>query len=78
VDELNLITWCAEHVGGVSDAYQDLRGRPFTADEYGIAWAASLWPAAHNARWEALHGDPPLSSAAVRAQAGERLRRANA
>ncbi|MEV0700095.1 hypothetical protein AB0I53_19610 [Saccharopolyspora sp. NPDC050389] len=59
-------------------AYQDLRGRRFTAEEQEIAWAASLWPAAHNARWEALHGDPPVSCDAVRAQSAERLRRANA
>ena len=59
-------------------AYQDVRGRSFTAVEQEIAWAASLWPAAHNARWEALHGDPPLSGDALRAQAAERRRRANA
>jgi Phosphotransferase enzyme family len=59
-------------------AYQDLRGRRFTAEEQEIAWAASLWPAAHNARWEAVHGDTPVSCDAVRAQAAERLRRANA
>jgi hypothetical protein len=41
-----------------------------------IAWAAGLWPAAHNARWEALHGDTPVSGDALRAQAAERLRRA--
>ncbi|WP_329045341.1 phosphotransferase [Amycolatopsis sp. NBC_01488] len=57
--------------------YQDLRGRRFTAQEREIAWAASLWPALHNARWEALHGDPPVCGDAVRAQAAERLRRAN-
>lgn len=43
-----------------------------------IAWAASLWPAVHNARWEALHGDRPVACDAVRAQAAEHLRRANA
>lgn len=59
-------------------AYQDARGRRFTVVEQEIAWAASLWPAAHNARWEALHGDPPVSGGAVRAQAAERLRLANA
>ncbi len=59
-------------------AYQDFRGRRFTEEEQEIAWAASLWPPAHNARWEALHGDPPVSGEAVRAQAAERLRRANA
>lgn len=58
--------------------YQDLRGRRFTAQEQEIAWAASLWPAAHNARWEAVHGDTPVSCDAVRVQAAERLRRANA
>ena len=59
-------------------AYQDLRGRRFTAEEQEIAWAASLWVAAHNARWEAVRGAPPVSCEAVRAQAAERLRRANA
>ena len=59
-------------------AYQDLRGRRFTAEEQQVAWAASLWPAAHNARWEALHGDTPVSGDAVLAQAVERLRRAGA
>ncbi|MFF8617076.1 MULTISPECIES: hypothetical protein [unclassified Streptomyces] len=59
-------------------AYQDLRRRRFTVEEQEIAWAASLWPAVHNARWEALHGDTPESCDAVRAQAAERLCRANA
>jgi hypothetical protein len=59
-------------------AYQDLRARRFTAEEQEIAWAASLWVAAHNARWEALHDDTPVSCDAVRAQAAERLHRANA
>ncbi len=59
-------------------AYQDVRGRLFTAVEQEIAWAAGLWPAAHNARWEALHGDTAVSGAALRAQAAERLRRAGA
>ncbi|MCO1656226.1 phosphotransferase [Pseudonocardia humida] len=59
-------------------AYQELRRRAFTAQEREVAWAASLWPAAHNARWEALHGDSPVSGRALRAQAAERLRRAGA
>jgi hypothetical protein len=59
-------------------AYQDCRGRRFTAEEREIAWAASLWPAAHDVRWEALHGTPPAPGDALRAQAAERLRRANA
>jgi Phosphotransferase enzyme family len=59
-------------------AYQDVRGRSFTAVEQEIAWAASLWMAAYNAREQALLGDPPVSGDALLAQAAERLRRANA
>jgi hypothetical protein len=59
-------------------AYQDIRGRRFTAEEQEIAWAAGLWPAAHDVRWEALRGGTPRSGDALRAQAAERLRRANA
>src|SRR5262245_47242513 len=36
-------------------AYQDIRGRLFTAVEQEIAWAASLWMAAYNV-WEGLGG----------------------
>ena len=43
-----------------------------------VAWAASLWLAAHNARWEALHGAAPRSGDTLREQASERLRRAGA
>jgi phosphotransferase family enzyme len=59
-------------------AYQDIRGRMFTALEQEIAWAASLWMAAYNAREEALHGHTPVCADALGAQAAERLRRANA
>nr|BFE59827.1 hypothetical protein GCM10020063_043530 [Dactylosporangium thailandense] len=59
-------------------AYQDVRGRRFTAAELEVAWAASLWPAAHNARWEVLHGQSPVCGDALRDQAAERLRRAGA
>jgi hypothetical protein len=58
-------------------AYQDIRGRLFTTEEQEIAWAASLWMDAYNI-WESLHYDSPLSGDALRAQAAERLRRANA
>ncbi|RAS62260.1 Ser/Thr protein kinase RdoA (MazF antagonist) [Lentzea atacamensis] len=60
------------------ETYQKLRGRAFTAEELEIAWAGSMWTAVHNARWEVLHGDAPVSLNAVREQAAERLRRANA
>ena len=59
-------------------AYQNIRGRLFTAVELQVAWAASLWMAAHNAREEALRGNTPVGGVALRAQAAERLRRANA
>ena len=59
-------------------AYQDIRGRLFTVVEQEIAWAASLWPAAYNAREQALYGHTPVSGEALRAQATERLRRAKA
>ncbi len=59
-------------------AYQDARGRLFTAVEQEIAWAASLWMAAYNAREEALFGHAPVCAGTLRAQAAERLRRANA
>jgi hypothetical protein len=59
-------------------AYQNLRGRPFTAVELEIAWGASLWMAAYNAREEALTGHTRVGRDALRAQAAERLRRANA
>ena len=58
-------------------AYQDIRGRLFTAVEREIAWAASLWMDAYNV-WESLHGGTPLPGDALRAQAAERHRRANA
>jgi hypothetical protein len=59
-------------------AYQDIRGRMFTAEEQEIAWAASVWPAAYNAREEALCAETTVGGDALRAQAAERLRRANA
>jgi len=59
-------------------AYQGIRGRLFTAVELEVAWAASVWMAAYNAREMALCGGPPAGGDALRAQAAERLRRANA
>ncbi|MEV5895221.1 hypothetical protein [Nonomuraea fuscirosea] len=59
-------------------AYQDARARSFTPEEQQTAWAAGLWPAAHDFRWESLHGYTAVSGRALRTQAAERLRRANA
>ncbi|MFD4673945.1 phosphotransferase enzyme family protein [Lentzea sp. NPDC058450] len=60
------------------ETYQRVRGRAFSAEEMEIAWAASMWTAVHNARWEVLHGDPTPSGDAVHEQGPERLRLANA
>ena len=60
------------------EAYQEARGRVFSAEEVEVAWAASMWTALHNARWEVLHGDPTPSGDAVREQGAERLRLAGA
>jgi hypothetical protein len=59
-------------------AYQEIRGRWFTPVEQEIAWAASLWMAAYNAREIALLGGTQLPGDTLRAQAAERLRRADA
>jgi len=59
-------------------AYERERGRVFEAREREVAWAASLWPALHNARRELLWQRPPVALEAVAAQGEERLRRAGA
>jgi hypothetical protein len=46
--------------------------------EQEVAWAASLWMAAYNAREEALFDATQVGRDALRAQAAERLRRARA
>lgn len=68
----------AESSAAFLAACQDIRGRLFTAAEQQIAWAASLWQAAYNAREHALHGHTPAPGDPLRAQAAGRLRRANA
>jgi hypothetical protein len=60
-------------------AYQKARGRRFSADEHQIAWAASVWTAAHNARWEALlNSGVTAARDSLHLQEAERLRRAGA
>jgi hypothetical protein len=56
-------------------AYQDERG-PFSEEELEVAWAASLWPALHNARAEILWKHPPVALTEVLTQGEERIRRA--
>ena len=61
-----------------SAAFLDAYGRPLTDEELEIAWAASLWPALHNARGELLYAQPPVALAALQEQVEERLRLAGA
>lgn len=55
------------------ETYQEKR-RAFTSEEIEVAWAASLWPALHNARAEALTDRRPVALNAIASQATDRLR----
>nr|WP_217496146.1 phosphotransferase [Arthrobacter sp. 24S4-2] len=57
-------------------SYEQARGQLFTAEEHEVAWAASLWPALHNARGESLFQSPPTALQALTEQAPQRLQRA--
>jgi hypothetical protein len=59
-------------------AYQQRRGITFRTEEREVAWAASLWPAAHNARSQVLFDRPPFAEEALREQADQRLALAGA
>jgi len=55
-------------------AYEEAAQRRFTKDELEVAWAASMFPAAHNSRAEILFGHPCVAASALREQSQERLR----
>ena len=59
------------------DAYQRAR-HEFRPEEIEVAWAASLWPALHNARGEILYGVPQVAFVELERQADRRLALANA
>jgi hypothetical protein len=59
------------------EAYQRARRR-FSREEIEVAWAASLWPALHNARGEVIYGVPLVALAELELQADRRLALANA
>lgn len=59
-------------------AYQAARARPFTEDEFQIAWAAGLWVHAFNARKEAAHAASGPYQAWLLEEGAARLRRAGA
>jgi hypothetical protein len=54
------------------DAYQQARGRRWSADEYAVCWAAGLWQRAFDAMVQSLDGDPEQTL--TRDQARDRLR----
>lgn len=54
------------------DAYQDARGRRWTAADHAASWAAGLWQRALDARTQSLSGDP--GQILTRAEAQARLR----
>ncbi len=61
------------------DAYQHARGTPFSVEESQLAWAASLWVLAHEAKGEYLHhGDSGPMRVQLHAEATTRLARAGA
>ena len=60
------------------DAYQVRRKRSFTTAEIEVAWAASLWPAIHNARAEFRFNLDAVAGNQLAEQADERLKRAGA
>jgi hypothetical protein len=59
-------------------AYEEAARRRFTPDEVEVAWAASMYPAAHNARGEIVFENPRVAGDTLHAQAKERLSRAGA
>ncbi|MBB6405324.1 phosphotransferase [Arthrobacter sp. AZCC_0090] len=67
-----------ESSGEFIDSYEWARGRPLTKDEREVSWAASLWPALHNARGEHLFRSPLIAAAAITDQAEQRLALAKA
>jgi hypothetical protein len=59
-------------------AYEQARGRLWTRDEREVAWAASLWVAAFDARLSRFEDRGQGFAELVRRDAPERLRRAAA
>ena len=55
------------------EAYQATRGRHFSPDETQVAWAASMFPAAHNARGEYLFDVPRVAWSVLHEQARARF-----
>ena len=60
------------------EAYERTRGRPWTAEEREVAWAASVWIRAWNAKRRVQTPDRHQTAPALHAEIGERLRLAGA
>ncbi|HEY2521791.1 MAG TPA: hypothetical protein VGJ19_16890, partial [Streptosporangiaceae bacterium] len=63
-----------EETGTFLDAYCDARGRPFSADERQLSWAAGVWTRAYDAKYQHAAGEAVVSLSEEEAR--ERLRRA--
>jgi Ser/Thr protein kinase RdoA (MazF antagonist) len=59
-------------------AYEQARGRPWSADERQVCWAAGLWVRAYNAKKATLEGDSGALLGRLAGEAAERLRLAGA
>ena len=56
------------------DAYGDPRGKPFSAEELQVSWAAGVWTRAYDAKFQHAAGEAVVSLS--ESEAVERLRRA--
>jgi Phosphotransferase enzyme family len=59
-------------------AYERVRGRPWSVDERQVCWAAGLWIRAYNAKKATLEGDSGALLERLATEAAERLRLAGA
>ena len=59
-------------------AYEEVRGQPWSVDEWQIGWAAGLWIRAYNAKKATLEGDGGALFERLASEAAERLRLADA
>ncbi|WP_411074957.1 hypothetical protein [Streptomyces sp. cmx-4-7] len=60
------------------DAYAVARGRPWSAEEHEVAWAAGLWVLTYNAKKESVLIENGPGGTHLANEVAERLRRAGA
>ena len=56
------------------EAYEQVRGQPWSVDEWQVGWAAGLWTRAYNAKKATLEGDGGPLLERLASEAPERLR----